>query len=118
MDHKVNHIIKRIVTDHHTVMFIGVMLMLMGFISLSENLFEKMFGIQFNMAYGFIFLGVFNVLMAIAFIIMGAMNIEAVIQDENKEDPLEAIQKRINDIEAKIESLETELARYGNGKKI
>ena len=118
MGHKINHILKKIVTDHHTVMFIGVMLMLMGFISLSENLFDKIFGIQFEIGYGFIFLGAFNILMAIAFIIMGAMNIEAVIQDEKKEDPLEAIQKRINDLEAKTESIETELVRFGDGKKV
>jgi hypothetical protein len=94
---KMNEIVKRIVSDHHTVMFTGVMLLLMGFISLSEHLFEKILGIDFEIAYGFIFLGLFNILLAIAFIIMGVMNIEAGISAT--ESPLSLLEKRVKALE-------------------
>jgi hypothetical protein len=99
MNH-VNRIVKRIVSDHHTVIFIGVVLIVMGLISLSDNLIENLLGIKYRVAYGYLFLGIFNVVAAIAFIIMGAMNVEAGIDSEN---PLE---KKIKQLEERVKHLE------------
>ena len=100
-----NRFVKRIVTDHHTVLFVGIMLFIMGAISLSENLLDKVFGIHFQIAYGFILLGAFNILMAVAFIIMGTMNIEAGLSTEEP-SPLEALEQRVKELEARIEKME------------
>ena len=102
---KINDILKRIVNDHHTVIFIGIMLIIMGLISLSENLLEKVFGLHFEIAYGFIFLGIFNILLALAFIIMGAMNIEAGMSS-NDDNPLKELENRVRLLEEKIQRKE------------
>ncbi len=102
--HTINRYIRRIVTDHHTVMFIGIMLVIMGFISLSEHLFEDVFGWQFKIAYGYIMLGLFNIMLAIAFIIMGTMNIEAGLS--KNENPQALTEKRIKALEEKVSQLE------------
>lgn len=106
-----NNIIKRIVTDHHTVVFIGIMLIIMGLISLSENLFENLFGIKFDIAYGFIMLGIFNILMALTFIIMGTKNIEAGLEESLKEDSVGILKKRIDELEQKTVALQTALEK-------
>lgn len=98
-----NRIIQRIVKDHHTVFFIGVVLIVMGLISLSENLFENLLGIEFDMAYGYLFLGIFNVIAAFAFILMGAMNIEAVIEPQDVQpDRLGGLEERLSRLEERI----------------
>lgn len=106
MNH-LNSIIKKIVTDHHTAVFTGIMLFMMGLINLFDNLFEKVLGISYNISYGFIFMGAFNILLAIAFIIMGTANVEAGIAPENdtqKDD--EICENRIYELEKRITELE------------
>ena len=100
MPSNVNKTIKRIVTDHHTVLFIGVMLMLMGLISFSQNLFQNLLGFEFQISHGFLLLGGFNVLLAVAFMIMGAMNVEAVISKEP--DPISLLDERIKKLEEQL----------------
>jgi hypothetical protein len=102
MLNKVNSIIKKIVSDNHTIIFIGVMLVIMGLLSLSENLLKEIFGIKFHIAYGYIFLGIFNILLAIAFMIMGAINIESGISEDSENN----IETRIKLLESKVSNLE------------
>lgn len=102
-----NSVIKKIVTDHHTVVFTGVMLLMMGMINLFDNLFENLLGISFHISYGFIFMGAFNIFLAIAFIIMGTANVEAGITAEKeiqKDDEL--CRNRIYELERRITELE------------
>ncbi|TCK59908.1 hypothetical protein [Seleniivibrio woodruffii] len=98
-----NLLVKKIVRDHHTVFFIGVVLIIMGLISLSENLFKNILGVEFNIAYGYLILGAFNIIAAFAFIIMGAMNIETAVEpDSGETDRLADIENRLGRLEERI----------------
>jgi hypothetical protein len=101
-----NVFVKRIVRDHHTIGFTGIMLIGMGLISFFENFFENILGLDFNFSHGLLFMGVFNVLLAVAFIIMGTASLEASIEKTVEADP---ISKKIDELQKEIEILQKEI---------
>ena len=103
---KINNMIKRIVRDRHIVFFIGIMFIIMGLISLSDNIFEKMLGIKFHIAHGMLFLGIFNVVMALVFILVGTQSVEMGISSNDETNPLEEINNKIKMLEDRIKELE------------
>lgn len=100
-----NNQIRRIVRDHHTVMFVGIMFIIMGLINLNDHLLENLIGIEIKVGHGLVLMGVFNVLLSITFLINGISTVEASIDAEKPAPDLNKMQERIDELEKEIEIL-------------
>lgn len=103
---KFNNYIKRIVKDHHTVAFVGVMFIIMGLINLNDHLLENLLGINIEVGHGFILMGIFNIMLSITFLINGVSTVEASIDADKPAPDINLMQSRIEELESKIEKLQ------------
>jgi hypothetical protein len=102
---KINTYLKKIVRDHHTVMFVGVMFIIMGMINLNDHLLEKLIGMEIKIGHGMILMGVFNVFLSITFLINGISTVEAGLDAEKPAPDLNKMQQKINELEQEIKIL-------------
>jgi hypothetical protein len=111
-----NKTIQKIVNDHHTVAFTGIMLIFMGSVSFFQNVFEKMLGVTLNLSHGFIFMGAFNILLAIAFILMGTSTIEMSLKQHSSTDE-DILESKIASLSSELEKIKKELEQIKSEQK-
>lgn len=100
---------RKIIDDYHTTLFLGVMLLLLGVIESARNFLVSVLGIPITSHIVLLGLGVFNVVLAIAFFIMGARNIEAAEEiAHTRRQPSDggAFADRIAELEKRLSRLE------------
>lgn len=112
-----NKYIKRIVQDHHTVAFVGVMFIIMGLINFNDHFFEKLLGFDVKIGHGFILMGIFNVLLSLVFLINGISTVESTIKEKEEKTPsIEELQKKIDELESEIKILQKSYNKESNVK--
>ncbi len=100
---------RKIIDDYHTTLFLGVMLLLLGIIESARNFLVSVLGISITSHVVLLSLGVFNVVLAIAFFIMGARNIEAAEEIARAPRPAgddRTLADRIVELEKRLSRLE------------
>lgn len=102
---KFNSYLRKIVRDHHTIMFVGIMFIIMGLINLNDHLLENLVGIKIKIGHGLILMGVFNVLLSITFLINGISTLEASIESDNSAPDPNELLTRIDKLEKEINEL-------------
>lgn len=110
---KVNRYLKKMVRDHHTVAFVGIMFIIMGLINLNDHLLENILGMKIKLGHGFILMGAFNVMLSFTFLINGISTVEASIDDKKPHPDIEKIQKEMKHLESKVHELEKILNQKG-----
>lgn len=111
---KLNNALKRIVNDHHVVLFTGVMFLISGLLQFVNVFIGEWLGVEIEIEFEFILLGVFNILMSVVFVVMGTRTIETVedqLHEKKHPNPLpakspEELQKIIDSLEKRIIELE------------
>lgn len=104
MNH-LNKYVKKIVSDHHTVAFIGFMFILMGLINLNEHFLELVLGFQFKTSHGFILMGIFNILFSITFLLNGISTVENSLPTKEMNQNNDSLKERIEILEKEIKEL-------------
>ncbi|HNT26833.1 MAG TPA: hypothetical protein PKH10_01520 [bacterium] len=104
---------RKIIDDYHTTLFLGIMLALLGIIESARNVLISVLGMPITSPLILLGLGVFNVILAFAFFIMGARNIEAA--EEVAHTPRPAGNEKL--LAERIAELETRLSRLERGAK-
>ncbi|PKK89028.1 MAG: hypothetical protein CVV64_16205 [Candidatus Wallbacteria bacterium HGW-Wallbacteria-1] len=98
--------INHLVSNHYTIMFLGIIFIISGVVNLSKNLFSDVLGISFDFTQSLIFMGIFNVLLAVSFIIIGTQDIENAISSEPESPQVPNSDSAFNEIKTKIANLE------------
>lgn len=104
--------LNKLVNDSHITVFLGFMFILSGVITASKEFLEKLFDIKVELFHGLIFMGLFNLLMALVFLIFGTRTIEAGagIGEENGKKPLPSeMEQRIDDLQKRVSILENSI---------
>ncbi len=100
---------RRIIDDYHVTMFLGVMLVFLGVIESLRNIAVSILGVSITSPYILMGLGLFNVVLAVAFFVMGARSIEAAEEAAHPERhpcECESLKKRIEELERRLAGME------------
>ena len=104
MNH-IHRMIQRIISDHHIVLFVGIMFILSGLINLNEHALEQFFNVRIELFHNHLFLGGFNVLLAITFLVIGTQNVEMSLEKESNDstssDAIKKLEERVAELEVK-----------------
>jgi hypothetical protein len=68
--------LKKLIDDSHVTLFMGIMIVLFGVIDGGRTFLTTICGFKIGSTAVIVGLGIFNILLAVVFIIMGARNIE------------------------------------------
>lgn len=101
----IRNLLKRIVDDHHVPFFTGAMFIIAGVLSLFDNVIEGVLGFDITLIHGLFFLGGFNLLMSLVFMLVGAKTIEGQIEGPQS-DAEPDLDRRVQALEAAVKSLQ------------
>ncbi|MDQ7778796.1 MAG: hypothetical protein RDV41_03675, partial [Planctomycetota bacterium] len=94
--------VRKILQDCHMVLFIGLMFMISGFVSFIDNFCQRLLGHEIEFLHGNIFLGLVNILVALAMIAVGGQSVESVAEQGMRPGASDAIAR----LEERVRSLE------------
>lgn len=103
------NLLRRIVDDHHVPFFTGAMFIIAGVVSLFDNVIEGVLGFDITIIHGLFFLGGFNLLMSLVFMLVGAKTIEGQIEGPQPAAELD-LDGRVQALEAAVKSLQARSA--------
>lgn len=90
------------------------MFILSGVINLNENALERFFDIRIELFHNHFFLGAFNILLALVFVIIGSQNIEHALKNGKVTSSPEFSAK---DLEERVEQLEKIVSELQNSNQ-